>query len=66
MSTEKKEEEIDQSIMEQFANISNFSNRETFLIENIDKINLATLESLHDNETDDDMADFIKILINDK
>lgn len=59
-------EKIDQSIMEQFANLSSFSKRETFLLENKDKINLATLESLHDNETDDDMADFIKILINDK
>lgn len=58
-------EEIDQSIMEQFANLSSFSKRETFLLENKDKINLATLESLHDNETDDEMADFIKIMIND-
>ena len=57
--------EIDQSIMEQFANLSSFSKRETFLLENRDKINLATLECLHDNETDDEMADFIKILIND-
>lgn len=51
--------------MEQFANLSSFSKRETFLLENKDKINLATLESLHDNETDDEMADFIKIMIND-
>lgn len=58
-------EEIDQSIMEQFANLSSFSKRETFLLENKDKINLATLESLHDNETDDEMADFIKMIIND-
>lgn len=58
-------EKIDQSIMEQFANLSSFSKRETFLLENKDKINLATLESLHDNETDDEMADFIKIMIND-
>ncbi len=57
-------EGIDQSIMEQFANLSSFSKRETFLLENKDKINLATLESLHDNETDDEMADFIKIMIN--
>lgn len=57
--------EIDQSIMEQFANLSSFSKRESFLLENRDKINLATLECLHDNETDDEMADFIKILIND-
>lgn len=58
-------EEIDQSIMEQFANLSSFSKRETFLLENKGEINLATLESLHDNETDDEMADFIKMIIND-
>ncbi len=56
-------EEIQQDILDQYINISNYSNKESFLIES--KPNKRTLQNLLDNETDDEMAGFIIVLLED-
>lgn len=56
-------EELQEDILNQYLNISSYSNRESFLIES--KPNKRTLQNLLDNETDDEMAGFIIVLLED-
>ncbi len=56
--------EVDESVLEEYANLASFSSKEQLLIDK--ELNQATLEALLDNEPDDEMASFIKIFVDNR
>jgi len=56
-----KNQELDFKIIDRYTNLNNFDKRESLLIN--EEPNLATLQFLLNEETDNELAKFIEILM---
>ena len=55
-------EEINMEIVEKYQNIASFQNKEQYLLYEANA-NLETLEYILNDETDEEMADFVEMVI---
>ncbi len=65
-ATTFKHEVVQEDIIEQYNSFINDDKRETYLIENADNININTLENIHNEENNSELASLLMDLVNDK
>jgi N12 class adenine-specific DNA methylase len=64
LSFRDKEKTLQQDMIDEYIGFSNDDKRETYLIENEDKINKTTLEYLHNEEPNSDLANLMQSFMN--